>query len=113
MDYRIGIGHDTHRLEAGGPLLGVDASFAYDHDSVVLQPGDTLVAYTDGVTDAMTFDGRKFGRERLMDSVQSQLGEKPDSSAREVCDRVIWDIRRFVGLNTERDDITLIVLRAR
>lgn len=103
----------VQKLEAGGPLLGVDASFAYDHDSVVLQPGDTLVAYTDGVTDAMTFDGRKFGRERLMNSVQSQLGEKPDSSAREVCDRVIWDIRRFVGLNTERDDITLIVLRAR
>lgn len=103
----------VQKLEAGGPLLGVDATFAYEHDSVVLQPGDTLVAYTDGVTDAMTFDGRKFGRERLMSSVHSQLGEKPDSSAREVCDRIIWDIRRFVGLNTERDDITLIVLRAR
>ena len=101
------------KLEAGGPLLGVDASFEYEHDAVVMEEGDTLIAYTDGVTDAMTFDGRKFGRDRLMKSVRDQLEEKPDSSAQEVCDRIIWDIRRFVGLSTERDDITLVVLRAR
>jgi sigma-B regulation protein RsbU (phosphoserine phosphatase) len=101
------------KLETGGPLLGVDAGFEYDHDSIVLQPGDTLIAYTDGVTDAMTFDGRKFGRERLIESVRTQLDEDPASTAKAVCDRIIWDIRRFVGLNTERDDITLIVLRAR
>lgn len=102
-----------HTLDAGGPLLGVDAGFEYTHDSIVLHTGDTLVAYTDGVTDAMTFDGRKFGRERLTESVRSQLRDSPHSSAKDICDRIIWDIRRFVGLNTERDDITLIVLRAR
>ncbi|MFI4854144.1 MAG: PP2C family protein-serine/threonine phosphatase [Phycisphaerales bacterium JB065] len=101
------------KLETGGPLLGVDAGFEYEHDSIVLAPGDTLIAYTDGVTDAMTFDGRKFGRERLIESARAQLEEDPASTARAVCDRIIWDIRRFVGLNTERDDITLIVLRAR
>jgi sigma-B regulation protein RsbU (phosphoserine phosphatase) len=101
------------KLTAGGPLLGVDAGFEYEHDSVVLAPGDTLIAYTDGVTDAMTFDGRKFGRDRLLQSVRAQLSEDPACSARSVCDRIIWDIRRFVGLNTERDDITLMVLRAR
>ncbi len=101
------------KLESGGPLLGVDAGFEYEHDSIVLRTGDTLIAYTDGVTDAMDFDQRKFGRDRLLRSVRSQLEESPDSSARELCDRIIWDIRRFVGLNTERDDITLIILRAR
>jgi len=101
------------RLEVGGPLLGIDAGFEYEHDSIVLRPGDTLIAYTDGVTDAMDFDDRKFGRERLVRSVRAQLVEKPDCSAKEICDRVVWDIRRFVGLNTERDDITLVALRAK
>jgi len=101
------------KLEAGGPLLGVDAGFEYEHDSIILRTGDTLIAYTDGVTDAMDFDQRKFGRERLLRAVREQLADKPESTARDLCDRIIWDIRRFVGLNTERDDITLIVLRAR
>jgi len=110
---RAGDSLTEQKLTAGGPLLGIDAGFDYEHESVVLRPGDTLIAYTDGVTDAMNFDGRKFGRDRLLEGVRSQLRENPASSAREVCDRIIWDIRRFVGLNNEGDDITLVVLRAR
>ncbi len=99
-------------LEEGGPLMGVNAGFEYVSGRVSLGPRDVLVAYTDGVTDAMNFEQEKFGRARLTQSVLDQLRSKPNSGAKDIADRVLWDVRRFVGLNTDRDDVTLLIARA-
>jgi sigma-B regulation protein RsbU (phosphoserine phosphatase) len=113
---RPGGNGDDHRpieLRAGGPLMGVDHDATYESGVFDLLPGDTLVAYTDGVTDAMDFDANRFGRQRLYESVTAKLAAEPGCSAKAVADHIVWDIRRFVGLNEERDDITILVMRVR
>lgn len=100
------------RLDRSGALLGVDETHTFERAQVQLQAGDTLVVYSDGVTDAMNYEHRKFGRTRLTDSVRDQLLNFPASSARDIVERVVWDVRRFVGLNTaENDDLTVLVAR--
>ncbi len=104
---------DVLELSVGGPLLGVDANWEYACERMTLHPRDTVVAYTDGVTDAMNFDEQTFGRARFRASVLDELAANAAAPARALADRVIWDMRRYVGLNAETDDVTVVVLRAR
>jgi serine phosphatase RsbU (regulator of sigma subunit)/DNA-binding transcriptional regulator YhcF (GntR family) len=53
-------------LESGGPILGVLPNAAYEGDAVGLNPGDRLVIYTDGITEAIDPAGEEFGEERLI-----------------------------------------------
>ncbi len=105
--------HAIEELRVGGPLMGVAEQAEYQRGVCTIERGDALVAYTDGVCDAMNFDGEKFGRQRLKAAVGHELRERPDADADAIADRIIWDLRRFTGLNTERDDLSLLVLRAR
>lgn len=52
-------------LDAGGMAVGIDPEQHYEHTVEHLQTGDVIVAYTDGVNEAMNFDNEKFGRPRL------------------------------------------------
>ena len=58
-------GHVTH-LENSGALLGVFPTWKYEDSSVQLSPGDLLLLFTDGITEAMASDGREFGEEHLI-----------------------------------------------
>lgn len=104
---------DIFELTTGGPLMGVADDYAYERSTHRLHTGDTLVAYTDGICDAMDFEHRKFGRDRVKAAVVERLAADPHCTASDIADHVIWEVRRFTGLNTERDDLTLVVLRAR
>ena len=101
------------QLTEGGPLLGVDPANTYSMASLKLNPNDTLVAVTDGVTEAMDFEFNKFTRQRLHQSVINILNAEPHASARQIVDRIVWDVRRFAGLNAELDDLTVLAVRAR
>ncbi|MDB5331089.1 MAG: hypothetical protein JWP03_2240, partial [Phycisphaerales bacterium] len=65
-----------------------------------------LLLYTDGVTDAINFDGERFGRQRL-----SEVFKAGGPTAEAVAQNVLWELRKFVGLVKRPDDITLIVVR--
>ena len=92
----------------GGDLvLGVNADEAYHEHALPLQPGDRLLLYTDGATEARNFKGEEFGRRRLHDSFLSYGRLEP----RLLLDNIVWDIRRFVGMAEQADDLTLVALR--
>jgi len=101
----------THRLETGGLVAGVMVEETYSSASAQLQKGDILIAYTDGMIDAVRFDGGRLGREAFerlaLDSVEEERGE----SAQVIADRVLWSVRRFSGLAAQADDQTLAVVR--
>jgi sigma-B regulation protein RsbU (phosphoserine phosphatase) len=99
-------------LREGGPLLGIDPGYAYEAGRTTLATNDVLIAVTDGVTDAMNFQQEKFSRRRLLESVDDLLRHDPGASARQIVDRVVWDVRRFAGLNPELDDLTILAVRA-
>jgi sigma-B regulation protein RsbU (phosphoserine phosphatase) len=73
---------------------------------VELAPGDVLVLYTDGVTDAQDAQGVLFGRDRWLVSVRANVGP----SAQDTQDAIVADIDAFVGDAPQRDDIALVVV---
>jgi len=71
------------------------------------EPGDTLVLYTDGVTEAPNEEEKEFSSARLSDVVRS-CHARP---AREINDAILESIRRFSGATIQRDDLTLVTVR--
>jgi sigma-B regulation protein RsbU (phosphoserine phosphatase) len=98
---------DVLRLEEAGLVLGVEPDEVYTECSVSSQPDDFFLLYSDGAVEAMDFGGALFGRERLAAGLR-QFGRLPAAMALR---NLRWDIRRFVGLADQSDDVTLVGLR--
>ena len=98
-------------LKPPGMVLGIDSGNVFDRltseVAVPLERDDCLVLYTDGVTEAIDTDGNEFGLERMMESVR----ESATNGAAAVVNRLIDDLRNFVGAHPQNDDITLIAIR--
>ena len=95
------------RLERGGLPLGVDPNRTYETGSVVLQTGDALFVFTDGVIEAVNDSGQEFGEPRLVQIV----GNFAPASAGELRDRAMGAVEAYVGDARQHDDITCLVLR--
>ena len=90
----------------GGVALGVAPQFEFSTDQVRLEPGEALVMYTDGVSEAEDRDNEEFGMDRLLEVFAgAQL-----KSAREANDAVFAAVRKFAGDRSQSDDITCLVL---
>ena len=91
----------------GGVALGVAPGIGYRHNEVHLEPGDTVVLFTDGVTEAMNAENEQFGIERLREVF---AGNPPTDS--EQANRAVFEaVRDFAGDNPQSDDITCLTLR--
>jgi len=90
-----------------GPALGLIEGAPYPCAEVRLDPGDTLVLYTDGVSEAFDSAKRAFGRERLEAAVRARA----QATALELCAGVVADVRAFAAGAEQSDDITLLVVR--
>lgn len=109
---KIGL-DDVLRLTADGMALGIDAAQKYPFGIFDLKRGDVVVIYTDGLTDASDFNGKRFGGTRIKKTIVELLAEEPQASAQRVVDHVAWHIRQFCGMNTPTDDMTMVVLRVK
>jgi len=97
---------EVHALRRTGMPLGIVEDATWEQESVQLVPGDVLVLYTDGVTEAQDAREVFFGKERLLEVIQSNLGQ----SAQDVQDALIAEIHEFVGDTPQFDDITLMTV---
>jgi serine phosphatase RsbU (regulator of sigma subunit) len=97
---------DVEELTRTGMALGVLEGTGFTQETLRMDPGDALVLYTDGVTDARDSGGRMFGEERLLEVAQGAQG----CTAGEVQDALLDEIHAFVGDAPRFDDITLMVL---
>jgi serine phosphatase RsbU (regulator of sigma subunit) len=93
-------------LGATGLPLGIDIGIPIEDAAVMLDPGDRLIFYTDGVTEAMAADGELFGDARL----HALIEYCADGSLLEMQAAILSAIRAFAPV--QRDDITLIILQA-
>jgi serine phosphatase RsbU (regulator of sigma subunit) len=91
----------------GGPPLGAVEDFEFPVDRDRLQPGGTLLLYTDGVTEAQDKTGALYSGERLA----ALLPAAPNGSADELVLSVFDDVRRFAADAEQADDITLLGIR--
>ncbi|HET9795139.1 MAG TPA: SpoIIE family protein phosphatase [Thermoanaerobaculia bacterium] len=99
----------VERLAASGPVLGAFAHAAYEAGEVRLEKGDTLLMFSDGVTEATNAEDEEFGEERLLGCAVENLGRSPA----EIVDRILASVREFVGATPPTDDITATVTRFR
>ncbi len=97
------------RLEASGTVIGLLPQASYEQASVSLRPGDVLLIYTDGISEAMNSRDDEFGEERLQQLVWSNLR----LSAVELQKLILAEIERFVAGAPQHDDMTLVVAKVR
>jgi sigma-B regulation protein RsbU (phosphoserine phosphatase) len=100
-------GNQVLTLEDGGLVLGVNPDERYEAHTLPVEPDDFLVLYTDGAIDALNFAQENFGRARFNAALRTYAALSTTEAVRSI----EWDIRRFVGLAEQADDITLIGLR--
>jgi sigma-B regulation protein RsbU (phosphoserine phosphatase) len=95
------------RLDKGGMILGVmKTEQPYEQGTLSLLPGDRLVLFTDGVSEAMSRDSEEYGEPRL----ELFLLDNPTLTAQELIDAVHNDVQRHARGATQSDDITMMVL---
>jgi sigma-B regulation protein RsbU (phosphoserine phosphatase) len=99
----------TERLESGSLPFGILPEAAFVSASVDLQPGDTLVLFTDGVVEAFNSTGAEFTDQRWL----SIIRDLPDLSAQATLQYLMQQVGQFVGATRQSDDITCLVLRCK
>jgi sigma-B regulation protein RsbU (phosphoserine phosphatase) len=96
------------RLEEGGPILGCLPQAKYSAGEVEVNDGDTLVLYTDGVSEAANQRAEQFGEERIMRTLASTLDVTPAG----LCEQLTEEVTAFAGAErSAEDDRTLLVVR--
>lgn len=94
-------------LMPNGPAIGLVEEFEFQESSAQLEPGDTIILYTDGVTEAVNNRGEDFGRERLLEAARHTAG----SSARIQVNAIRRDLTDFTGGELLADDTTLLIFK--
>jgi phosphoserine phosphatase RsbU/P len=95
-------------VERGGLPLGMFKDTRYYEYFLQIEPGQILVLYTDGVTEAVGYDGKEYGRERL----ERLVRENRELSARSLINTIYTDVYQYTGGRGATDDITFVVVKA-
>ncbi len=95
------------KLQSGGMVLGISSDYECDPETVKFNPGDLLIAYTDGLTDARNFDNESFGMERI----KAALTESANMTASQAANNITWIMRKFTGLTRRFDDTAVVTLK--
>ena len=90
----------------GGIPIGVSGNWEFDVTSVTLKPGERVVLYTDGITEAMNEHDEMYSDERLSECIKSSDRELPST---DLGKRIIDDVHVHIGSGVQHDDITLLV----
>jgi sigma-B regulation protein RsbU (phosphoserine phosphatase) len=95
------------RLETGGMVVGAFEQTMFDEQTLQLEPGDLLVAYSDGLTEARNTEGDEFGEGRLLACVCANT----DLAPTELLECVFDAVHEFSAGTAQGDDLTLLVLQ--
>jgi len=94
-------------LDCGGTIIGLADTVPFEEGVGMLSPGDSVLLYSDGLTECQNEAGESFGEDRLRHALGASAGAAPGR----ICDAVTRAVRRFRGAAPTRDDITMLALR--
>lgn len=97
----------VERLAQGGLIMGLFEQLTLSDETLNLESGDTLVAYTDGLTDTVNHQHEDYGHTRLVDAINSAPAAAPHILA-----HILKDLEVFAGPAPQPDDITLLIVAA-
>lgn len=100
---------DVRLLTTGGTIIGAFSDSAYEQETIKIQSGDLLVAYTDGVTEARNSSDQEFGEVRLRSVIESST----HASTQELTEKIVLSVHEWCGDVPPHDDLTLVVMRVR
>jgi sigma-B regulation protein RsbU (phosphoserine phosphatase) len=98
---------EVHALEGGGPVVGLLPDAIYEECRLVLQPGDLMLAYTDGISEALNLQDQEWGEERMVAAARSRLPE----SAGSILSHIVTEADRFAATAPQHDDMTLLLMK--
>ncbi|HSF83148.1 MAG TPA: PP2C family protein-serine/threonine phosphatase [Anaerolineales bacterium] len=99
-------GGSVQALMATGMPIGIDGDASWTQATIQIEPGDSLILYTDGIPDAQSQEGEFFKERQLIAAAQKWIGY----SAQELLKGILEEVQEFVGTAPQFDDITLLVL---
>ncbi len=100
---------DMSLLTTGGPIIGAFDTCTYEQETIEMKSRDVLVAYTDGVTEALNAMDEEFGEARLRQVISASL----HLSAEALTEKIIESVRQWCGETPQHDDLTLVVMRVK
>ena len=87
--------------------MGAFEEIKPEERDIDLAPGDTIVLYTDGVTEAMNEESQMFGKERLQAVVATNIG----ANAQALLDAIVEAVNNFIGDTPQSDDYTMLIVK--
>jgi sigma-B regulation protein RsbU (phosphoserine phosphatase) len=98
------------RLDTMGMLIGLDANSQYENGEAQLEPGDTVIYYTDGLTDAAAAGGDRFDEDNFVTSFNAAC--RYCNGPQEIVDYLFDKVQNFIGSERQNtDDMTMVVLQ--
>ena len=97
----------VEELAARGVVLGAFADIVLEEKEITLARGDTIVFYTDGVTEAIDGSEELFGEDRLIKTIEMLV----QASAQDVVDAIVKAVHEFIGDTPQQDDLTLFIVK--
>lgn len=94
-------------LKTGGIILGIFPDATYEIGKLTLEKGDIILAYTDGITEAINTAEEEFGEDRLMEVIKSIKNPDPQN----LIQRIIQEVKQFQGDADQYDDMTLFAVK--
>ena len=98
---------NSKTLEKGGIILGISDNSVYEEETVQLNPGDLLLLYTDGISEATNEKDEMFEEQRLL----KILKDNQDLSAQNLSEKIVDSVLSFQGTIPQGDDITLVLVK--
>jgi sigma-B regulation protein RsbU (phosphoserine phosphatase) len=98
----------VHRLEQGGTVVGLFETMPYEEKSIVMNPGDIFLAFSDGITEPENEFG-EFGEHRLLETIRENF----DLPLARISETVLTAVQDWIGAGEQPDDVTLVLARAR
>jgi len=98
---------NTRKLEKGGVVLGTFDDFTYEEETVQLKPGDLMLLYTDGITEATNDKDEMFEEDRLLKLLKANR----KSSAKEISQKIVDQVFSFQADQPQGDDLTLVLIK--
>jgi sigma-B regulation protein RsbU (phosphoserine phosphatase) len=105
--YLIAADGTMTKLSAGGMIVGIMPGALYDESSVNINPGELLILFSDGITEAMNSADEEFGDTRLTDIVLKNRKE----AAEDIIDLILKEVKLYTGSSPQMDDMTVVIIK--
>jgi len=104
-------GGEVIRLETGGPVVGLFPRSSYEQDAIVLQAGDLLIFYTDGMSEAENPAEEEWGEDALISAARGCAEQTPGQTPLEMIESIMNAADAFASGAPQHDDMTLVIAR--